>query len=185
MAFRTSLTFSPISQKVFVAQAWLNYHIKADEKSFPMSGVTMLCDNYLAIYSWFGKFLCLHNLHACAMAFRTSLTFSPISQKVFVVQAWLRYHIKAYEKSFPTSGVTMLCDNYQAIYNCFGKSLCLHNFHPCAIAFWTSLTFSPISQKVFVTQAWFTYHIKADEKSFPTSGVTVLCDNYLAIYSSD
>ena len=40
------------------------------------------------------------------------------------------------------------------------------------------LTFLMISQKVFITQKWFNYHLKADIKTFPTSGVALLYDHY-------
>ena len=43
------------------------------------------------------------------------------------------------------------------------------------------LSFSTISQKVLVTQKWFSYHLKAGTKTFPTRGVTLLCDNYYAL----
>ena len=40
------------------------------------------------------------------------------------------------------------------------------------------LTFFMISQKVFITQKCFNYHLKADIKTFPTSGVALLYDHY-------
>ena len=40
------------------------------------------------------------------------------------------------------------------------------------------LTFSTISQKVLITEKWFSYHLKSDIKTFPTSSVTLLYDNY-------
>ena len=43
------------------------------------------------------------------------------------------------------------------------------------------LTLLKISQKVFITQKWFSYHLKADIKMFPTSGITLLYDNHLAL----
>ena len=42
------------------------------------------------------------------------------------------------------------------------------------------LTFLMISQKVLITQKWFNYQLKADIKTFPTSGVALLYDNYEA-----
>ena len=54
-------------------------------------------------------------------------------------------------------------------------------YYPGFLFFLLCLTFWNTSQKVLITQKWFSYHLKADTKSFPTRGITLLYDNYSAL----
>ena len=47
--------------------------------------------------------------------------------------------------------------------------------------FYKSITFLLITRKVFITQLWFDYNIKAYENSFQTRG-TMLYDQYFSSY---